>query len=158
MDSQERREIQHDVYVSLREHIVALRAEDMRRLDERFAAQERANTLKADELARRLDVLNHAHEQARQKEADFISREVFDNHVERNLNDHTNQRADVSQSAKVLADKVEASAHALALALAEQQKASNDRLSKLEAFQSKLLGLALAAPLLTGLAVYLLTR
>lgn len=158
MNQQDKNDIQHDVYVSLREYLTQLRVEQDRRLDERFNAQEQANRLVARELERRLDVLNHAHEQARQKEADFISREVFDNHVERNLNDHNNQRSDVAASAKVLADKVEASAGALAVALTETQKASNERLTKLEGFQSKLLGLALAAPFVSALAVYLITR
>lgn len=169
MDDREKTAIERDVYVSLRDYLQALRIEDQRRLDERFAAQEKANQLKADELQRRLEVLNHAHEQARQKEADFISREVFDNHVERNLNDHMNQRQDTAQSAKVLADKVEASAIALAekveasaAALVhsqnESQKNVNSRLSALENFQAKLLGLALAAPFVSALAVYLITR
>lgn len=40
----------------------------------------------------------------------------------------------------------------------QSQKSSNDRIGKLENFQAKILGLALAAPIFTALAVYMLTR
>jgi hypothetical protein len=42
MNNQEKTQIERDVYVSLRDHFAALRAEDSRRLDERLEAQERA--------------------------------------------------------------------------------------------------------------------
>ena len=40
--------------------------------EQRFAAIEKANVLLASEMARRVEVLNHAHELAREKERDFI--------------------------------------------------------------------------------------
>jgi hypothetical protein len=158
MNEQEKRDVERDVYVSLRDHFAALRSEDLRRLDERFEAQEKALDRAFAESQRRLDVLNHAHEQARQKEVDFIGREVFENHVATNTKDHADQRRNVEERASVLSDRVDAAAKALQVALSEQQNQASDRLSRLENFQSKLLGLALAAPFLTGLAVYFLTQ
>jgi hypothetical protein len=51
--------------------------------EQRFAAMDKAIVLLASEMARRLEVLNHAHEQAREKERDFISREAFETFVQR---------------------------------------------------------------------------
>jgi hypothetical protein len=49
--------------------------------EQRFAAVEKAIILAAEEMSRRLDISNHAHEQAREKERDFIGREAFDTFV-----------------------------------------------------------------------------
>src|SRR5580693_6420350 len=51
--------------------------------EQRFAAMDKALVLLASDMARRLEVLNHAHEMAREKERDFIRREAFDTFVQR---------------------------------------------------------------------------
>ena len=47
-------------------------------VDLRFELAQRALELDHVEMLRRLDLLNHAHENARQKEASFVGREVYD--------------------------------------------------------------------------------
>jgi hypothetical protein len=47
----------------------------------RFELAERALELDHIEMLRRLDLLNHAHEDARQKEASFVGREVYESQV-----------------------------------------------------------------------------
>jgi len=108
MNNEERTEIERDLYVALGEHFLALRAADLRRLDERFEAQERANQLKSEELARRLEVLNHAHEQAREKERDFISRETYETFVLRYQDAHQAVKNDIVSATRAETQKVEA--------------------------------------------------
>src|SRR5580658_9921075 len=74
--------------VSLKEHLLALIAieresADRERtfIDLRFQLAERALQLDHVEMLRRLDLLNHAHEDARQKEASFVGREVYESQV-----------------------------------------------------------------------------
>jgi hypothetical protein len=55
--------------------------------EQRFTSTDKAIVLAASELARRLEVLNHAHELAREKERDFIGREAFDTFVLRVADD-----------------------------------------------------------------------
>ena len=71
--------------VSLKEHLLALLANQqemaMQRkatVDMRFELAQRALELDHVEMLRRLDLLNHAHEEARQKEASFVGREVYE--------------------------------------------------------------------------------
>ena len=71
--------------VSLKEHLLALLADQhematQRRamVDMRFELAQRAVELDHVETLRRLDLLNHAHEEARQKEASFVGREVYE--------------------------------------------------------------------------------
>ncbi len=52
-------------------------------VESRFSARDEAIRLLSTEYNRRLNDLNHAHEQAREKERDFISRESFDTFVQR---------------------------------------------------------------------------
>jgi len=47
----------------------------------RFELAERALELDHVEMLRRLDLLNHAHEDARQKEASFVGREVYESQI-----------------------------------------------------------------------------
>ena len=118
-----------------------------RRLDERFRAQEIASDLVAKELSRRLENLNHAYEQAQKKEYDFLLKSTYEIAQQRNEDEHDGIRDDIVASAKVLST-----------AQNELQKANDARISRLENFQSKLLGLALAAPIITALIFYLLTN
>jgi len=46
--------------------------------EQRFAAMDTALELKSEELSRRLDILNHAHEQAREVQSTYVPREVFE--------------------------------------------------------------------------------
>ncbi|HEV8047558.1 MAG TPA: hypothetical protein VGP35_07505 [Terriglobales bacterium] len=71
--------------VSLKEHLLALLTEQKEMatqrkatVDLRFELAQRALELDHTEMLRRLDLLNHAHEEARQKEASFVGREVYE--------------------------------------------------------------------------------
>src|SRR5580700_11785378 len=85
--------------VSLKEHLLALIAieresADRERtfIDLRFQLAERALELDHVEMLRRLDLLNHAHEDARQKEASFVGREVYESQIK----DHNKWRDEVN--------------------------------------------------------------
>lgn len=77
--------------VSLKEHLLALLAVEREMAEQqktftdlRFELAERALELDHIEMLRRLDLLNHAHEDARQKEASFVGREVYDSQTKEN--------------------------------------------------------------------------
>ena len=77
--------------ISLKEHLLTLLAIDREMaterkafIDLRFELAERALELDHVEMLRRLDLLNHAHEDARQKEASFVGREVYESQVKDN--------------------------------------------------------------------------
>jgi hypothetical protein len=87
--------------VSLKEHMLAmLTAErDMTMqhvafLNLRFELADKALQLDHIEMLRRLDLLNHAHEDARQKEASFVGREVYESQVK----DHNKWRDEVNSA------------------------------------------------------------
>src|ERR1700731_1151998 len=67
--------------------------------EQRFAEMDKAIVLLASEMARRLDVLNHAHEQAREKERDFIGREAFETLAQRVADDLRMVRQDIQTAA-----------------------------------------------------------
>jgi len=74
--------------VSLKEHVLSLLAVEREMADQqkvfvdlRFELAEKALQLDHIEMLRRLDLLNHAHEDARQKEASFVGREVYESQV-----------------------------------------------------------------------------
>jgi len=50
--------------------------------EQRFEAMDEALRLKSEELSRRLDILNHAHEQAREVQSTYVPREVFEGFVQ----------------------------------------------------------------------------
>jgi hypothetical protein len=71
--------------VPLKEHVLALLADQHEMATQRetmvnlrFELAQRAVELDHIETLRRLDLLNHAHEEARQKEASFVGREVYE--------------------------------------------------------------------------------
>jgi hypothetical protein len=77
--------------VSLKEYLLAILAAERERVDQhqtlvdvRFEQADRALRLDHIEMLRRLDLLNHAHEQARLKEASFVGREVYENQTNEN--------------------------------------------------------------------------
>lgn len=85
--------------VSLKEYILALLAAEREKAEQqeafvnlRFELAERALQLAHTETLRRLDLLNHAHEQARLKEASFVGREVYESQTK----DHNKWRDEVN--------------------------------------------------------------
>ena len=85
--------------VSLKEHLLALLADQhemaMQReatVNLRFELAQRALELDHIETLRRLDLLNHVHEQARQKEASFVGREVYESQAK----EHSKWRDEVN--------------------------------------------------------------
>jgi hypothetical protein len=87
--------------VSLKEHLLALLASDRELaaqhkvfVDLRFKLADRALQLAHVEILRRLDLLNHAHEEARQKEASFVGREVYESQTK----DHNKWRDEVNSA------------------------------------------------------------
>jgi hypothetical protein len=87
--------------VSLKEHVLALIAIERELADRektfvdlRFELAERALELDHVEMLRRLDLLNHAHEDARLKEASFVGREVYESQIK----DHNKWRDEVNAS------------------------------------------------------------
>lgn len=74
--------IEHDVYVTLRDHFAALRAEDHRRLDERFSALSKALELQAAEYERRLHILNGEFERDRVRQHDYVTADKYETTLE----------------------------------------------------------------------------
>jgi hypothetical protein len=67
--------------VELREYLEKTIQAGEARLAAQLVAAEKALSIQAIEYERRLSALNHAHEQARDKERDFIQRETYDIYV-----------------------------------------------------------------------------
>jgi hypothetical protein len=78
----------HSNSISLKEYLLAMlnaeremAAQQRAFVAMRFELAEKALELNHVEMLRRLDLLNHAHEDARQKEASFVGREVYESQV-----------------------------------------------------------------------------
>jgi hypothetical protein len=91
----------HRNSVSLKEYLLAmivaeheLANREKAFIDLRFELAERALELDHVEMLRRLDLLNHAHEDARQKEASFVGREVYESQIK----DHNKWRDEVNSA------------------------------------------------------------
>jgi hypothetical protein len=112
-------------------------AEREKRLNERFAGQEKA-VVKAEQ---RLDdtLRGFPEEYARRLELEQL-------------------KESLQEASSLLAEKVVESAKLLKESNDKDVDRINVRIHSLEAFQSKLLGLALAAPFVSALVVYLITR
>jgi hypothetical protein len=87
--------------VSLKEYFLAMRTADhdmaerqQSAIDLRFELAQRALELDHLEMLRRLDLLNHAHEDARQKESSFVGREVYESQIK----DHNKWRDEVNSA------------------------------------------------------------
>ena len=130
--------------------------------EQRFAAMDKALVLLASDMARRLEVLNHAHEMAREKERDFIRREAFDTFVQRGSDDLALLRRDAQTSANVATGARETARKAAADEITEQNTANERRFGRIEGIHAKIIGgLALGTfilPLITGLVIYVLTK
>lgn len=130
--------------------------------EQRFVAMDKAISLVADEMARRLEVLNHFHELAREKERDFIRRDAFDTFVRQVADDVTNLRRE-SQTAIISTTGVrETPLKNLTEGVSEQNTKNENRFGKIEGVYAKLIGgIGLATfilPLITGLIIYLVTK
>jgi hypothetical protein len=130
--------------------------------EQRFAAIDRSIVLAAEEIGRRLEVLNHYHELAREKERDFIRREAFDTFVQRVTDDLALLRRDTQTSANVATVARETARKAAADESTEQNTANERRFGRIEGVHAKIFGgLALGTfilPLITGLVIYVLTK
>jgi HD-GYP domain-containing protein (c-di-GMP phosphodiesterase class II) len=77
--------------VSLKEYLLSVLAAEREKTEQqktffdlRFELAEKALQLDHLETLRRLDLLNHAHEEARLKEASFVGREVYESQTKEN--------------------------------------------------------------------------
>jgi hypothetical protein len=130
--------------------------------EQRFAAVDKAIVLAAEEISRRLDILNHFHELAREKERSFVGREAFDTFVLRVADDFAILRRE-SQTAIITTTGVrETAIKTLSDGVAAQNTENETRFGRVEAIHAKLIGgIALATfifPLITGMLIYLLTK
>jgi hypothetical protein len=130
--------------------------------EQRFAAMDKALVLAAEEIARRLEGLNHAHEQAREKERDFIRREAFETFVQRVSDDLGVLRRDTQTAATAATAAREMARKAAADEITEQNTTNEKRFARIESIHAKLIGgIGLATfifPLITGMLIYLLTK
>ena len=124
--------------------------------EQRFLAMDKAILLVAEEMSRSLEVLNHAHEQAREKERDFIGREAYETFTQRSRDDFAGLRREIQVSLTEVSAAREAAFAALALA-----KIYDSRFGRIESAQAKMFGGLLFAatilPLITGIMVYMLS-
>ena len=130
--------------------------------DQRFAAMDKAIVLLASEMARRLDILNHAHDLAREKERDFIGREAFETFVQRVADDLAMLRRETQTAVSVATAARETGRKAVADEITKQNTANERRFGAIEGIHAKIIGgLALGTfilPLITGLVIYVLTK
>ncbi|MGB6176244.1 MAG: hypothetical protein WBF43_07885 [Methylocella sp.] len=130
--------------------------------EQRFAAIDKAIVLAAEEIARRLDILNHYHELTREKEREFIRREAFEAFKQRIADDIALLRRESQAATEAAATVREAAAKAVSEGITEQNTTNEIRFGKIEGVHAKIIGgLALATfilPLITGLVSYLLTK
>ncbi len=130
--------------------------------EQRFAAMDKALVLLASEMARRLEVLNHAHELAREKERDFIGREAFETFAERVGDDLALLRRETQASTTAATAARETARKVVADEVTEQNTTNEKRFGRIEGIHAKIVGgLALGTfilPLITGLVIYVLTK
>jgi hypothetical protein len=130
--------------------------------EQRFAAMDKAIVLVAGDMSRRLEVLNHAHEQAREKERDFIGREAFETFVQRVADDFAMLRREAQTAANVATAARESARRAATDEITEQNTANERRFGNIEGVHARIIGgLALGTfilPLITGLVIYVLTK
>lgn len=130
-------------------------------LQQAISERDKALELQLVEFLRRLDALNHAHEQAREKERDFISREAFETFVLRTADDFTTLRQEIRVTSDAVTATRQAAAEALATALSEQNKTNEIRFGKIENIQAKMIGglvlCTILVPAITAITVYALS-
>ena len=116
-------------------------------LEERLRGMDEALRVRTAEIARRLDDLNHSHDQALSVQKTYVSEEVHDRDV-------TALRATVS----ALAEAADKKAEVLATTLTEAREASDARFHRIESFQAKILGALGLATLVIPTFFYLLSK
>jgi hypothetical protein len=130
--------------------------------EQRFVAVDKAIILAAEEIARRLEVLNHYHELAREKERSFIGREAYETFVQRVVDDFALLRRESKAVNDAAASVRESAIKVLTDGLAEQNTENERRFGRIEGVHAKIIGgLALGTfilPLITGLVIYVLTK
>ena len=130
--------------------------------EQRFVAIDKAIVLATEEVARRLEVLNHYHELTREKERTFVGREAFETFVQRVADDIALLRRESQAAAEAAASVCESAIKALSEAIAGQSTENENRFGKIEGVHAKIIGgLALGTfilPLVTGLVIYVLTK
>jgi hypothetical protein len=130
--------------------------------EQRFVAIDKAIVLAAEEMSRRLDILNHFHELAREKERDFIRREAFDTFVLRVADDLASLRRETQTAVISTTGGRETAIKVLTNDITEQNAKNEMRFGKMEAVHSKIVGgLVLGTfilPLITGMVIYILTK
>jgi hypothetical protein len=139
---------------SVRDEIIAER----RIFEQRFRASDTALHISAGELSRRLDALNHAHELARQKEADFIGREAFNTFTARTSDDFAGLRKEIQATAGAVNTAKEQAAKALAESLSDAGKLGEARFARLEKSQSMMIGGLILVGAIIPVLVYILGR
>ena len=130
--------------------------------EQRFAAVDKALILAAEEMARRLEVLNHYHELAREKERSFVNREAFETFRQRVADDLAVLRHETRTAADTAVAVRETAMKAVADDITEQNTKNEIRFGKMEAVHAKIFGgLVLGTfvlPLVTGMVIYILTK
>jgi hypothetical protein len=130
--------------------------------EERFAAIDKAMVLAAEEIARRLEVLNHSHEVAREKERTFINRDTFEIFRQRVADDLALVRHDLQSAATMATAARETARRGVADEVTEQNTTNEIRFGKIEGVHAKIVGgLVLGTfilPLITGMVIYILTK
>jgi hypothetical protein len=108
--------------------------------EQRFAAMDKAIVLVAGDMSRRLEVLNHAHEQAREKERDFIGREAFETFVQRVADDFAMLRREAQTAADVATAARESARKAATDEITEQNTANERRFGNIEGVHARIIG------------------
>jgi hypothetical protein len=129
--------------------------------EQRFCSMDKAILLLADEMSRRLEVLKHAPQQAREKERDFIGREAYETFTQRSRDDFAGLRREIQVSLTEVSAAREAAFTVLANSSGELAKIYDSRFGRIESAQAKMFGGLLFAatilPLITGIMVYMLS-
>ena len=130
--------------------------------EQRFAAGDKAIVLAVGEINRRLEVLNHSHEVAREKERSFINREAFEMIRQRVADDITLLRNETQTAANTSVSVRDSAIKTISDWCVDQNTKNEARFVKIEAVHSKILGgLVLGTfiiPLITGMVIYILTK
>jgi hypothetical protein len=152
------KELMQRELLSIREEIVAER----RIVDERFKAMIEAANKESIERARRDTELNHAHEQARDKERDFIGREVFESFTSASQLDRSSLREQIHATAIAASAAREQMAKLLSDQLYDQNKTNDIRFARLEKNYAMLYGALIFIGVLLGaiepIVIYILSR
>lgn len=120
-------------------------------LKERLRGMDTALSLQADEYDRRLDELNHAHEEAVRVQQTYVTEEVHRRDVDA-----------ARTAALAVASEAVSKADSLAEAVDVRRRTVDERVGKIESFQARLVGalalITVLIPTVTAMIVYLLSK